>query len=395
MNDDIQKAFHDRGFTFEKLLGLGSFGYVYQVSKGSGSSAPKYAIKLLNTVERDNHDAQKYHRREVELLETLGISKENVVQYYEHWDMTVAEIPYLCIQMELCWRDLLTFVYKNDMGGAEIVQAPGNPRLYQQVFPQILEGLKAIHSIGWVHRDIHYRNILVATPKPSRISDIKIKIADFGLARNIELTEQLTPLSNALFSAPELSPQNREYDEKVDLYSAGIVLYFLSRYIEDEKRWLGEIEKLKHQAPFYDHLCFPDNILINLIISLTEKNPKDRPTAEKALTMMKTSADTLLQDTENSQSTGTGFLVKKFGDKYWKRETLEDFTHFSLTQKTYSMTGVEPKRQILVQDVGEADSHPIPVCIDSDDQVERLFLSPSRDQKRICIVVKENMDIPV
>ena len=92
--------------------------------------------------------------------------------------------------MQLCWRDLFTFVYNNDMGGAEIVKAQGKPRLYQQVFSQFLEGLKAINSICWVHRDIHYRNILVVTPKPRRISEIRIKIADFGLARKVDATSQ-------------------------------------------------------------------------------------------------------------------------------------------------------------------------------------------------------------
>ena len=395
MNDDmIQKAFHDHGFTFEKSLGRGRYGCVYQVSKRSDSPDQKYAIKLLDTKKRDNDDAQKYRTREVQLLKTLGIWEKNVVQYYGHWDMTVGEIPYLGIQMELCWRDLLTFVYKNDMGGAEIVQAPGNPRLYQQVFPQILEGLKAIHSIGWVHRDIHYRNILVATPKPSRISQIKIKIADFGLARKIQPKEALTAFSKAAFSAPELLSQ--KYDGKVDLYSAGIVLYFLSRYIEDETRWLVEIEKLKRQAPFYDYLCFPDNILTTLIKSLTEKNPEDRPTAEKALTMINAPEDQPLQDNENPQSKATSFLAKKFGNEYWKRGTSEDFTLSSLTEKMYSITGIEPERQILVQHLEEADNDPIPVEIDDDNQVKQMFLSASTDEKRICIVVKEkNMDIPV
>ena len=388
MDDEmLQKAFNDRGCTFEKRLGRGAFGCVYQVSEHSGSPGQKYAIKLLDTKKRDMDDPQKYIRREVKLLVTLGIQEQNVVQYYEHWDMTVGGTPYLCIKMELCWRDLFSFVYDNDMGGAEIVKAQGEPRLYQKVFPQILEGIAAIHSKNWVHRDIHFRNILVATPKPSTISEIKIKIADFGLARKIESMEALTPYS-ALFSAPELSSE--KYDKKVDLYSAGIVLYFLSRYIEDETRWVSEIEELKHQAPFYDHLCFQDKVLITLIMSLTNKNPNDRLTAVEALTMMQTPADTSLRDTENSPSTGTSFLVKKKGDKYWKRGTCENFTLSSLKDGVHSCTGVEPKLQTLVHYIGE--ERQLPVKIDDDDQVERMFLSPNEFRpgmkKRICLEVE-------
>ena len=68
-----------------------------------------------------------------------------------------------------------------------------------------------------------------------------------------------------------------------------------------------EIENLKNQAPFYDQLWFQDDIkLVNLIMLLTEKNPKDRPTAEQALTLMKTS----LPHSKNFSSAGRSFLAK-------------------------------------------------------------------------------------
>ena len=403
MNEQtLQSAFNSLGYVNEGFLGGGRYGNVYQVSKLSGARAEKYAIKLLDTENRNKLDSQKYNDREVKLLKTLDIRDQNVVQYYEHWDIAVGGTPYLCIRMELCWRNLFTFVYNNNMGGAEIVKAPGKPRLYQQVFPQILEGLKAIHSRGWVHRDIHYGNILVTTPKPSTISEIRIKIADFGLAREIKTTsksdETLSPFTSlGPFSAPELS--SRTYDKKVDLYSAGIVLYFLTRYLKDKRQWEEEIRKLKNEGPFYNHLCFRDDAtLITLIMSLTNEDPKKRKTAEGALKKMKESADTSLQDTENSESTGTSFLVKKASDEDWKRGTCKNDTWSSLTHEIYSITGVEPKLQELLQETkmtlpGSDEPQRITVEINNDYQVEQMILSASTNQKRVCIVVQENMDI--
>ena len=402
MKNELQNALNNHGYDYEceKVLGDGRYGHVFQVSKPSGRDAKKYAIKFLDTVKRNRYDPQIYNKRELELLQTLGIWEQNVVQYYEHWNITVRGVEILCIKMELCWRSLHDFVYDNDMGGAKVIKAEGEPRLYQQVFPQILKGLIAIHSIGWVHRDIHYQNILVASPKPSTISEIKIKIADFGLARKIESTSQsdnskmeaLSPMSRGPFTAPELSSQM--YDSKVDSYSAGIVLYFLSRYLEDKTRWLKEIEKLKNNAPFYDHLCFQDSNLITLIKSLTVREPNDRPTAEEALMMIKTSPDT-----ESYPSAGRSFIVKKAGERYWKRCTSNDDTVSSLKDEIFKCTGVEPKLQDLVQDTeitvrGNDAPRSFEFKISDDIESKRMFMSANKKdkEKSVCIVVHEKMD---
>ena len=401
MRNELQNALntHGSGYVCGTLLGGGEYGQVFQVSKPSDRDTKNYAMKFLDTVKRDRYDPQKYNKRELDLLQTLGIWEQNVVQYYEHWNITVRGVEILCIKMELCWRSLHDFVYDNDMGCAKVIKAEGKPRLYQQVFPQILQGLKAIHSIGWVHRDIHYKNVLVASPKPSTISEIKIKIADFGLARKIESKshsdklemEALSPFRGP-FTAPELSSQ--KYDSKVDLYSAGIVLYFLSRYLEDKTQWPEEIKKLKNNAPFYDHLCFQDSNLITLIKSLTEREPNDRPTTEDALMMMKTS-----QDTENRPSAGVSFIVKKAGEQYWKRCTADDHTLPNVKDAIYECTGVEPKLQDLVQvteiTVRNNDAPKLlEFKISNNNDSEKMFLSANKEEreKSVCIVVHERMD---
>jgi hypothetical protein len=54
--------------------------------------------------------------------------------------MQDGDVQQLYIQMELCSVNLGIFIY--DMGGAEMIKSEGLPRFYQQVFPQILNGLK-------------------------------------------------------------------------------------------------------------------------------------------------------------------------------------------------------------------------------------------------------------
>ena len=295
-------------------LGRGSYSLVIQVkyllplqdAEGKESNE-KYAVKILPIVEdktqgQGNTEGKtttaRYRERELQFLKEKGYSHENIVKYSGSWTMNIDETQYLCIRMELCRVNLSVFVYNNtikDLGKAEIIKARGPPRFYQHVFPQILKGLGFIHDSGWVHRDIHPGNILIANPNPGQITDITVKIADFGLVREIrsklpepltltddvELEELSFDVGNKLFRAPEL--KTNCYDYKVDLYSAGIVLYFLSRYLEEKAQWKDEIKAFKKGKRRSDDLYHQDDKhLVHLIQSLMKKR-ENRPTAKEAL----------------------------------------------------------------------------------------------------------------
>jgi calcium/calmodulin-dependent protein kinase I len=77
-----------------------------------------------------------------------------------------------------------------------------------------------LHEKGVCHRDIKPSNILVLNHKD------KIKITDFNiskLCRNKNF-KMLTHTGTEAFVAPEMY-KNQVYNEKVDLWSAGCVLY--------------------------------------------------------------------------------------------------------------------------------------------------------------------------
>ena len=300
-------------------LGTGSYSLIQvkyllppQDTEGKASNG-KYALKILPIVEDKTEGEGKsegegktegktstarYRERELQFLKENGYSHENIVKYSGSWTMNIDERQYLCIRMELCRVNLSVFVYNNtikDLEKAQIIKARGPPRFYQHVFPQILEGLGFIHDSGWVHRDIHPGNILIANPNPEQITDITVKIADFGLAREIrsklldpltltddvELEELSFDVGNKLFRAPEL--KTKCYDYKVDLYSAGIVLYFLSRYLEEKTQWKDEIKAFKAGERRSDDLCHQDDQHLVSLIQLLMKKRENRPTAKEAL----------------------------------------------------------------------------------------------------------------
>ena len=88
---------------------------------------------------------------------------------------------------------------------------------------QVLSALVYAHAQGVVHRDIRPSSIIVTASG-------KLKLGDFGLAKmyaDPQLTQPGTVLGTVYYSAPEQVKGMTDLDERVDIYSMGVVLYEL------------------------------------------------------------------------------------------------------------------------------------------------------------------------
>ena len=268
-------------------------------------------------------------------------------------------------------------------------------RFYKHIFPQILNGLDAIHSVGWVHRDIHPGNILIANPKPSRIQDIVIKIADFGLARQIDSSASLTVepqldklspnVGNLLFRAPELSTPH--YDYKVDLYSAGIVLYLLCRYVEDASHWEREIKELiADPSSKLSDLYHKDEMLFQLLNGLLKRNPDERLSALKALDTFFPQNETDGLNVATSKSSVT-FLAKKEGeDEYNRCRCTPDQSLLGIKIAVESGTGIRREDQVLRQET-VVNGNEILVKLNCDRDVKAMFKSAEKADCKVTLIV--------
>ena len=90
-----------------------------------------------------------------------------------------------------------------------------------EVLQALLTALAEAHATGLIHRDVKPENILVAR-------DGSYKVNDFGLARAVHSSRTATGslLGTPEYIAPETA-QSGQVDARVDLYSAGIVMFEL------------------------------------------------------------------------------------------------------------------------------------------------------------------------
>ncbi|AKU96762.1 serine/threonine protein kinase [Labilithrix luteola] len=95
---------------------------------------------------------------------------------------------------------------------------------------QMLSGLEAAHDLGVLHRDMKPENVFIV---PQETGPFTVKILDFGMCRgtaSIPLDDRTLTVAGTVVGTPEyMSPEQaggrRDFDQRVDLYSVGIMLY--------------------------------------------------------------------------------------------------------------------------------------------------------------------------
>lgn len=99
---------------------------------------------------------------------------------------------------------------------------------------QTLQGLSYMHKYGFFHRDLKPENLLV--------SGEVIKIADFGLAREIRSVPPYTEyVSTRYYRAPECILKSTNYNSPVDIWAVGCIM--AEMYLFPNPIFFGNNEK--------------------------------------------------------------------------------------------------------------------------------------------------------
>lgn len=188
-----------------KLLGRGGMGVVFLAE--DTVLKRQVALKLLQPGAARNPAVRERFVREAQAA--AGLDHDNIVHVYQVG--LTHEAPYLAMQL-LKGESLAA--YLKQRGRLE-------PSEVARMGSEIASGLAAAHQRGLIHRDIKPDNLWV---EPTG----RVKILDFGLARDVQSNENMT-VAGALLGTPRyMSPEQaigNPLDARSDLFSLGSVLF--------------------------------------------------------------------------------------------------------------------------------------------------------------------------
>ncbi|KAA6394685.1 MAG: putative CAMK family protein kinase [Streblomastix strix] len=149
---------------------------------------------------------------------------------------------------------------------------------------QILEGMRAFHEAGLIHRDIKCSNILLHSPPGT--GRVYAKISDFGLAKQEDSPSGKTSYVGTIPNmAPELFIKTNDSKQKADIYALGITFYHLitHKYPMNEKNYKCQKKMMATLKSIERPEEIKDDILWDLLSKMLEFDPDKRITAAEAL----------------------------------------------------------------------------------------------------------------
>eukprot|EP00826_Nyctotherus_ovalis_P020518 TRINITY_DN16458_c0_g1_i2.p3 TRINITY_DN16458_c0_g1~~TRINITY_DN16458_c0_g1_i2.p3 ORF type:complete len:177 (+),score=60.40 TRINITY_DN16458_c0_g1_i2:1999-2529(+) len=146
-------------------------------------------------------------------IETLKLCQhKNIMQLYEVFEN--ADSIYLVLEY-LGGGNLYSYAKEHNFEVPEL--------LSKQLIKSVAEVLNYLHTYGIIHRDIKPDNVVLTSSAEAS----EAKIVDFGLARILEPNEMAAePVGTLCYAAPEILA-GKKYDKSVDMWSLGILMYWL------------------------------------------------------------------------------------------------------------------------------------------------------------------------
>lgn len=291
ITDDSDKRYK---YLVDKTLppiGKGGMGTVFRgvrIDTHNPDEKRPIAIKFLH----DNIEGSEQIILREQRTANLKIEHENVLEMMGFVTMTVTvdghpKKRYFVISELLDGVNLLNLVkgFTNDLNGQPYDYARMMLQRFRlnrtlfvtEIVENVLKGLKAIHDVGYIHRDIDPSNIILTT-------DGKIKIIDFGISKNIKsvnpwdvaATQAGGGMGKPVYSSPEvLSGDLNAQNASSDLYSVGIMIYALAVGHLPYSGTQTEIlkQKMTHKLPVED---ISDPTLRHIARKATDNNQAKR-----------------------------------------------------------------------------------------------------------------------
>ena len=189
-----------------KELGTGGMGHVYQARDRDLDEI--VALKVLRAEISADPVIQKRFTREIKV--SRMITHPNVVKVFDIGKYKGNRYISMEYIQGTSLDDWLRAHGKTDL------------RVLLSILAKIIQGVQAAHTQGIMHRDLKPQNVLLDR-------SLNPRVLDFGIARSKEHVDA-TSSGQILGSPKYMSPeqiQGKDLDPRTDIYSLGIIMFFM------------------------------------------------------------------------------------------------------------------------------------------------------------------------
>lgn len=215
------------GWQTVRQIGRGSYGAVYEIERDVFGHRERAALKVITIPQSDS---------EIEELRSDGLDEESITRRFRDYLHNIVNEYSMMADMKGCanivYCDDVRYIQHDDGYGWDIF-------IKMELLTPLISALKGevpeaeVIRIGRdlgnalafcesrkiLHRDIKPQNIF-------RAPDGTYKLGDFGVAKTVEKTTGGTIVGTYKYMAPEVY-YAQPYGGRADLYSLGLVLYWL------------------------------------------------------------------------------------------------------------------------------------------------------------------------
>ena len=276
------------GWETVRLIGRGSFGAVYEIERKlfEDDEPEKAALKVISIPQNDSDIEEMYND---------GYDEESVTStFHTHLKSIVAEYSLMrkmngSSNVVNC--DDVRYVQHDDGIGwdiyikmelltplAKALPATVSEGQVIKIAKDMCAALELCSKHNIIHRDIKPQNIFVS-------ENGDYKLGDFGIAKTVEKTMGGTKTGTYKYMAPEVY-SNRPYSSTADIYSLGLVLYWLLNErrmpfmpLPPEKLKAGMDEESRSRRFSGEQIPAPKNgseELKRIVLKACAFDPKDR-----------------------------------------------------------------------------------------------------------------------
>lgn len=282
-------------YEIQSELGKGAYSIVYRVRRLSDSRI--YAlkkVKLSNLKEKEKRNALN----EIRFL--ASIKHPNVISYKEAFFDDSKQ--FLCLVMEYAdGGDLLQRIQLYQKKGTYMSE-----NYVWNLLIQLCKGLKALHELSIVHRDMKSANVFLT-------KDGKVKLGDMNVSKVSKACLEHTQTGTPYYASPEVW-KDLPYDGRSDLWSLGCVLYE-SICLKPPFR-AEDMRGLYKKVVKGEYVPIPRTFsqeLSNIVAGLLQVDPIQRFTCDKILNLPEVRKR--INDEEYAESTSSLLQTINFSGK--------------------------------------------------------------------------------